>query len=70
MHKAVSQRTSVKIFYRGPEGNPDELVARRIEQVAAVSRVDIEEDSWDYDRLLLEEFLEECLGKTYKNTVR
>jgi hypothetical protein len=60
--KRLAKPTSVKILHRGPKGNPDELVARRVEQVAAVRRVDVEEDTRDYNRLLLEELFEKCLG--------
>lgn len=37
------------------------MVARRAEQVAAVRRVDVEENAGDHDRLLLEQLLEERL---------
>ncbi len=46
--------THVEILQRRPEREADEVVARRVEQVPAVCGVDIEEDAWDDDRLLLQ----------------
>jgi len=37
------------------------VVARRVEEVSTVRGVDVEEDSWDHDRSLLQELFEECL---------
>lgn len=37
------------------------MVTWRVEQVAAMRRVNVEEDTRDDDRLLLEQFLEERL---------
>ena len=49
----------VQILKGRPEREPHEVVARRVEEVAAVRGVDVEEDAGDDDRLLLEELLEE-----------
>lgn len=54
-------QTLVKVLERRAEGNAHEVVARRVEQVSAVSRVDVEEDSGNHDGLLLQQFLEERL---------
>jgi len=50
----------VQILDRGTERQPDEVMARRIEQVPPVRGIDIKEDAWDDDGLFFEEFFEEC----------
>lgn len=54
-------RTSVQDIKRRPERQADEVVARRIEEIPAMSRVNVEEDTWDHYGLLLQKFLEERL---------
>lgn len=52
-------QTLIEVLERRPERQPNEVVARRVEEVPAVGGVDVEEDARDDDRLLLEELLEE-----------
>lgn len=52
-------QTLIELVQRRPEGQPHEMVARGVEQVPAMRRVDIEEDTWDDNCLLLEHFFEE-----------
>jgi hypothetical protein len=40
------------------------MVARRVEQVAPVRGVDVEEDSWNHNGLLLEELFEKGLNES------
>ena len=49
----------VQIRHRRAEREPHEVVAGRVEEVAPVGRVHVEEDTGDDDRLLLEQLLEE-----------
>jgi len=51
----------IQVLERRTEREPDEVVARGVEEVSTVRGVDVEEDSWDHDRLFLEEFFEEGL---------
>lgn len=51
----------IKGFDGWAEGEAHEVVAWRGEQVAAVRRVDVEEDAGDDDALFLEKLLEERL---------
>jgi len=53
----------VQYFNGRAERQADEVMTRRLEQIAAMSRIDIEEDSWDNDRLLRQEFFKEGLKK-------
>lgn len=54
-------RTFVEILEGRPERDAHEVVARRVEQVTTVRRVNVEEDAGDDNRLLLQELLEERL---------
>ena len=54
-------QTLIQVFHRRAEREPDEVVARRVEKVPTVRRVDIEEDTRDHDRLFFEELFEEGL---------
>jgi len=58
-----SVQTLIQVRERRTEREPDEVMARRVEEVSAVRGVDVEEDSWDHDRLLFEELFEEGLVK-------
>ena len=60
-HPLHSVQPLIQILERRTEREPDEVVARRIEQVSTVGRVNVEEDPRDHDRFLLEELLEEGL---------
>ena len=60
-HSPDSVQTRIQILERGTEREPDEMVAGRVEEVSTVRRVDVEEDSWNHDRSLLQELFEECL---------
>ena len=60
-HPLDSVQTPVQVLEGRAERDPDEVVARRIEEVPAVRGVDVEEDSRDHDRLFLEELFEEGL---------
>ena len=53
----------VEVLEGRAERQTHEVVARRVEQVAAVRRVDVEEDAGDDDALLLQELLEEGLAR-------
>jgi len=53
----------VKILQGRTKGQADEVMARRVEEVPTVCWVDIEENTRDYDGLLLQQFLEESLSK-------
>ena len=57
-----SVQTHIQVLERWAEREPDKVVARRVEEVSTVRRVDVEEDSWDHDRLFLQELFEEGLG--------
>lgn len=55
----IYKRTLVQVLQWGAERQTHEVVARGVEEVAAVRGVDVEEDAGDDDRLLLQELLEE-----------
>jgi len=57
-----SVQSLIQIFERRTEREPDEVVARRVEEVSTVRGVDVEEDSRDYDRSLFQELFEEGLS--------
>jgi len=52
-------RAFIEVLERWAEGEPDEVMARRAEQISAVCRIYIEKDAGDDNRLLFEKFLEE-----------
>lgn len=52
--------TLVKIFHRRSKGQSNKVMARRVEQVPPVRRVDIEENAGNHNCLLLEQLLKEC----------
>ena len=56
-----SVQTHIQVGQGGTERNPDKVVALRIEEVSMATRVDIEEDAWDHDRLFLQKLFEESL---------
>jgi len=58
-HPPDSVQTLIQILKRRTEREPDEVMARRVEQVPTVGRVDVEEDSGDHDRSLFQELFEE-----------
>ena len=60
-----SIQTHIQVLEGRPERDPDKVVAGRVEEISTVRGVDVEEDSWDHDRLFLEEFFEE--GLAHKN---
>ena len=60
-----SIQTHIQVLEGRSERDPDKVVAGRVEEISAVRGVDVEEDSWDHDRLFLEEFFEE--GLEHKN---
>ncbi|KAL7283653.1 LOW QUALITY PROTEIN: hypothetical protein ACG7TL_003089 [Trametes sanguinea] len=53
------KRTFVKILKRRAKRETHEVVAGRVEEIPAMSRVDVEEDAGNDDRLLLQELFEE-----------
>jgi len=62
LHQVIdSVQTHIQVLERRTEGEPDKVVARRVEEVSTVRGVNVEEDSRDYDRLFLEELFEEGL---------
>jgi hypothetical protein len=61
--------TLVKVLNGRPERKTHEVMAGRVEQVASVRRVDIEEDTRDADGLFLKEFLEESLRVTIPSVI-
>ena len=56
-------QSTIKVIQRRAEGKPDEMVARGIEQVSSMRRIDIKEDTRNHDGLLFEQFFEKCLGQ-------
>jgi len=50
---------SIEILEGRAKGQPDEVVARRVEEIPAVRRIYIEEDAGDDNCLLLEKLFEE-----------
>ena len=54
-------QTFVEILERRPEGEAHEMMARGVEEVAAVGGVDVEEDTRDDDGLFFQQLLEEGL---------
>ena len=60
-HSPDSIQTRIQILKRGTEREPDEMVAGGVEEVSTVRGVDVEEDSWNHDRSLLQELFEERL---------
>ena len=56
-----SVQTHIQVLERRTEREPDKVMAGRVEEVSTVRGVDVEEDSWDHDRLFLEELFEEGL---------
>ena len=61
-HPPDSIQALIQICKRRAERDPNKVVARGVEQVTTVGRVDVEEDSWDHDSLFFEELFEEGLG--------
>lgn len=53
--------TLVEVLQGRSERKTHEVMARRVEQVASVRRVDIKEDTRDNDSLMFEKFLKESL---------
>jgi hypothetical protein len=51
--------TFIQILQWRTKGKSNEVVTGRVEQVPAVGRIDVEEDTWDDNGLFFEEFLEE-----------
>ena len=60
-HPPDSVQALIQVFERRTKGEPDEVVAGRVEQVSTVGGVDVEEDTRDHDRLFLQELFEEGL---------
>jgi hypothetical protein len=56
-------QTFVKVLQRRTKRQADEVVAWRIEQVPAMGRVDIEENTRNHNGLFLKELLEESLQR-------
>jgi hypothetical protein len=52
-------RTFIKILERRAKGQPNKVVARRIEKIPAVRRIYIEEDAGDDNGLLFEKLFKE-----------
>jgi len=52
-------KTHIEVLERRSEGDTNEVVARRVEKVAPVRWVDVEEDARDDDGLFLEKLFEE-----------
>ena len=51
--------TLVEVLQRRAEREPHEVVARRVEQVAPMRRVDVKEYTGDHDRLLFQQLFKE-----------
>ena len=60
-HPLDGVQPPVQISNWRAEREPDEVVARGVEQVSTVRGVDVEEDSGDHDRFFLKELFEEGL---------
>ena len=56
-----SVETHLQVRERRTEREPNEVVAGRVEEVSTVRGVDVEEDSWNHDRLFFEELFDEGL---------
>ena len=63
-------QTLIQILERRTEREPDEVVAGGVEEVSTVRGVDVEEDSWDYDRSFLQELFEEGLLSVFAKEER
>ena len=62
-HTIHSINTFVQVLDRGPEGETDIVMTRRVEEVTTMSGVDIEEDARDDNSLFLQKFFEEGLER-------
>lgn len=54
-------QTLVQVLHWRTEGEAHELMARRIEKVTSVLRIDVEEDTRNDDGLFFEKLFKECL---------
>jgi len=59
--RAELPHTFIEILKRWPERQANEMMAWRIEEIAAVGGVNVEKNARDHYGLFLEQFLEECL---------
>ena len=60
-HPLDSIQSHLQIRERRSEREPNEVVTRRVEQVSTMGRVDVEEDSRNYDGFFFEQLFEEGL---------
>ena len=54
-------QATIKVFQRRAEGKTDEMMARGMEQIPTVRRIDVEENSRYHNGLLLEQLFKEDL---------
>jgi hypothetical protein len=59
--RGQKQRTFIENFQWWAERDSHKMMTRRFKQITAMCRIDIEENPWHNDRLLLQQFLEEGL---------
>lgn len=56
-------KTHIKIFQWGPKGQAHEVMARRVEEIASVGGIDVEENARDDDSIFFQELLKESLDQ-------
>lgn len=61
MWDTTEMNTFIQICQRRTEREADKVVARRVEQISTMGRVDVEEDSGDHDCLFLQKLFKESL---------